>query len=143
MKEKLPTFPYHRAPGASGSFRESRDPCGCCGEARGVLYDGVTYAIDAPENICPWCIADGTAAARYDAEFFDAEFVDEQGAPVSLSKETRRNVFGRTIGFATFNPIGWWVHCGEPAEYVERDEPYDMIFECRLCKKQHRIEDFD
>jgi len=62
---------------------------------------------------------------------------------VDLPAQIHEEVFGRTIGFSTFNPIGWWVHCSEPAEFVRRDEPYDMIFECRRCKKQHTIEDFD
>ena len=59
----------------------------------------------------------------------------EEGIGVSL--------FSRTIGFATYNPFGWWVHCGEPAEYVGRDEPYDMIFECRRCQQRQAIEDLD
>lgn len=62
---------------------------------------------------------------------------------IEMPVEFYREVFDRTIGFSTFNPIGWWVHCGKPAEYVSRNEPYDMIFECRVCHRQHVIEDFD
>lgn len=138
----IPIFPYHRDPVASGSLRESDVACDCCGETRGVLYKGVTYCLNEP-NLCPWCIADGSAASKFDAEFFDAEFVDDEFNHVDLPEHFLLDVFGRTIGFATFNPIGWWVHCGEPAEYVTRNEPYEMVFECRKCHRQHIIEDFD
>lgn len=141
--EALPQFPYHRDPVASGSIKESNAVCGCCGKARGAVYSGVTYAAGVPEALCPWCIADGSAAEKYDASFFDAYFCDEEMNIVDMPAEAHHNVFSLTIGFATFNPFGWWVHCGAPAEYISRNEPYDMIFECRQCHKQHIIQDID
>lgn len=139
----LPHFPYHRDPVASGSVRHSNDLCDCCGQSRGVLYKGSVYSSESIENICPWCISDGSAATQFKATFFDADFCDDQGNAVRLPQPFYRDVFDRTIGFATFNPFGWWVHCGEPAEYVTRHEPYDMVFECRVCHKQHIIQDLD
>ena len=139
----LPHFPYHRDPESSGSIRESDDACECCGKSRGVLYAGSVYARERPENLCPWCIADGSASEKYGAEFFDAYFCDDDLNEVDLPATNHLEVFGRTIGFATFNPIGWWVHCDKPAEYVTRNEPYEMIFECRVCHKQHSIYDLD
>src|SRR6266542_1799858 len=39
---------------------------------RGYVYVGPVYAIEElDEAFCPWCIADGTAAAKFDAEFTD------------------------------------------------------------------------
>ncbi len=139
----LPKFPYHRDPVASGSVRESDDACECCGLSRGVLYQSVVYSRHSVESLCPWCIADGSAATKYEASFFDAYFCDEHQESIELPSEWQRIVFGQTIGFATFNPIGWWVHCGEPAEFVTRNEPYDMIFECRKCGQQQAIQDLD
>jgi len=139
----LPPFPYHRDPMASGSIRESNDECECCGQSRGVLYKGVVYSRKSIKSLCPWCIADGSAAEKYDASFFDADFCDGDLKRVELSDEWHRRVFGHTIGFATFNPIGWWVHCGEPAEYITRNEPYDMVFECRKCGQRQVIPDVD
>lgn len=139
----LPQFPYHRDPLASGSLRETDESCECCGLSRGVLYRGVIYTASKITNLCPWCIADGSATDRFETSFFDADFCGDSGEAVTLPQEFYRAVFDRTIGFATFNPFGWWVHCGEPAEYVSRNEPYDMIFECRICHKQHTVEDLD
>ena len=138
----LPTFLHHRDPIASGSVIRSEEVCDCCRTARGVVYSGSTYCLADP-TLCPWCIADGSAHEKFDAYFFDADFVDENFERIEVSEQARQEVLNRTIGFATFNPIGWWVHCGEPAEYVRRDEPYEMIFECRLCHRQHIIEDLD
>ncbi len=142
----LPQFPYHRDPVASGSVNESDATCECCGKARGLIYSGVTYARGRIEALCPWCIADGSAADKFDAQFFDAQFadyVDGKRKPVQLPKQFYRAVFGCTIGFATYNPIDWWVHCGEPAEYVTRNEPYEMVFECRHCGLRQVIYDCD
>jgi uncharacterized protein len=139
----LPRFPYHRDPIAAGSIRHSDAPCECCGEARGALYQGVIYCIPRVKDICPWCIASGAAADKYNATFFDAVFRDDQDNVVHLPEHFYRDVFGCTIGFATFNPISWWVHCGEPAEYVTRVEPYEMVFECRKCGARHSIYDYD
>lgn len=140
---KLPHFPYHRDPIASGSVRESQSPCQCCGKAPGLLYQGVVYSANAPDNLCPWCIADGSATDKYDADFFDGHFVDDEDDYLDLDAAWHREVFGKTIGFATYNPIGWWVHCGEPAEFVTRQEPYEMVFECRRCAKRHLVGDYD
>jgi len=139
----LPQFPYHRDPAASGSLRESDARCECCGKLPGVLYAGVVYSRSQVRDLCPWCIADGSASEKYGASFFDADFVDDSMGTVSMPPEMHEAVFSRTIGFATFNPIGWWVHCGQPAEYVTRNEPYEMVFECRVCHRQHTIDDLD
>jgi uncharacterized protein len=139
----LPEFPYHRDPVASGSIRKSDAACQCCGRVRGILYAGVIYSRADVDSLCPWCIADGSAADKYDATFFDADFCDSESNQVELPAEYHRAVFGCTIGFATFNPIGWWVHCGEPAEYVTRDEPYNMVFECRRCGQRQVVPDLD
>ena len=141
--EDLPVFPYHRDPVASGSLRESVDPCECCGEARGILYNGSAYCVEDVASLCPWCIADGSAASKYKAEFVDGFFCDSNYEMVDLTREAHEAVFCRTLGFSSFNPVGWWVHCGEPAEYVKRIEPYELVFECRRCKKRQVIEDLD
>lgn len=142
---ELPRFPFHRDPIASGSLRASDVRCECCGLARGVLYDGPIYGRRRAEisALCPWCIADGSAAERFGLRFIDGDFRDEAYAAVDLPLEWDRRVFAQTAGFATFNPIAWWVHCGEPAEYVARIEPYELVFECRHCHRRQVLEDLD
>lgn len=71
----IPMFPYHRDPEESQSLRSETAVCGCCGKERDVFYDGLIYAVDEPEYICPWYLAGGSAVAKYDGSFFDAYFV--------------------------------------------------------------------
>ena len=69
----LPTFRYHPDPIATGSVKQSDKECRSCGQARGYIYTASVYAQDdLDEQICPWCIADGSAAEKFDATFSDA-----------------------------------------------------------------------
>jgi uncharacterized protein CbrC (UPF0167 family) len=65
----LPRFPYHRNPVASGSVEASDAVCECCGKAHGIIYAGVIYTARQVKSVCPWCIADGSVAHKYDAVF--------------------------------------------------------------------------
>lgn len=142
MSTELPTFPFRRD--AADAFEPSDLVCQCCNQARGFINTGSpTYSPVGVDLLCPWCIADGSAAEKFQAQFFDAEFCDDDGQTVNLPGDWQRAVFGQTPGFATYNPIGWWVHCGEPAEYLRREEPYELIFECCFCQKQHSVWDMD
>jgi uncharacterized protein len=62
--------------------------------------------------ICPWCLADGRAAAQFGLEFQDTYFTAE------VSEESRRRVLTCTPGVRFPNPITWPDHCGECAEYL-------------------------
>jgi Uncharacterised protein family (UPF0167) len=82
---ELPRFTYHPDPRATGFVVESNAICLACGAARGHIYTGPVYAVEElAEAICPWCIADGTAADRFDAEFTDVgSYVPEDVQPES------------------------------------------------------------
>ena len=72
MPDRLPTFRYHPEPLTSGSIVSSDLTCQCCGRARGYIYTGPVYAEEElNEALCPWCIADGSAAGRFQANFVD------------------------------------------------------------------------
>ena len=107
------------------------------------MYQGNVYAAEDVRDVCPWCIADGSAAAKFDADFIDGYFCDADGETVEVTRQLRDAVFSRTIGFAVFNPVAWWVHCDEPAEFVRRNESDGLVFECRRCAKQSVTEDLD
>jgi uncharacterized protein CbrC (UPF0167 family) len=76
----FPTFRYHPDPIATGSVVVSDTTCVCCGQARGFIYMGpVTADEELDEALCPWCIADGSAARRFDAEFTERAAVGDYG----------------------------------------------------------------
>ena len=78
MTTPLPVFTYY--PGKVHYIVASSEACVCCGQARGYLYDGTLYTAQTLEgDICPWCIADGSAARRYDGSFHDVYAMGEAG----------------------------------------------------------------
>jgi uncharacterized protein CbrC (UPF0167 family) len=112
MPEPLPTFRYHPDPVATGSVEASDGRCPRCEQARGFAYVGPVHADEDVEGLCPWCIADGSAAERFDAEFteVDGEVPDE--VLVELTQ--------RTPGFTGWQEERWLVHCDEGAAYLGR-----------------------
>lgn len=110
--EALPDFPYHPDPVATGVVKRAEAVCDVCGQRREWLYTGPFYAREKPEHLCPWCVADGQAAARYDGSFHDASF-DDSACPESVEA-----VLTRTPGLSTWNPIFWPDHHGECCAYL-------------------------
>ena len=108
----LPTFRYHPDPVATGSFVVAQDLCPYCGAAPTYVYDGPIYAIEEPDPPCPRCIADGTFAARFDAEFTDPDPLS--ALPAEIIDEVTR----RTPGFSGWQQEQWQVHCGDAAAFL-------------------------
>ena len=110
----LPSFRYHPDPITSGSIVPSEDGCRCCGKPRGFLYTGPVYADDEiVDEICPWCIADGSAHRRFDATFVDpAVFSDDVPAPVVdlISQQTP--------GYNAWQSEEWPSCCGDATAFI-------------------------
>lgn len=111
----LPSFAYHPDPIATGSVVASDDPCETCGAARGAIYTGPVYAVDEVEAVCPWCIADGSVAAQFDATFTDVDPAPD-GVPADVLDEIAR----RTPGFAGWQQERWLFHCNDGAAFLGR-----------------------
>ncbi|WP_203980855.1 CbrC family protein [Planotetraspora silvatica] len=110
----LPTFDYHPDPLATGSVTASGSACVACGEARGYTYTGPIYCMEPlGGRPCPWCIADGSFAARYDAEFADLYDV-----PSIVPSETIEILSRRTPGFSSWQGDRWLFHCGDGAAFL-------------------------
>lgn len=100
----LPQFPYHPNPVATGSVTTSDAPCMCCGQERGWVYTGPVHAAGAPDSgICPYCIAFGKAAERYDATFTDAIEGD-------VPKDVVTAILRHTPGFVAWQSPTWLTH---------------------------------
>ena len=119
--ESLPTFKYHPDPITTGSIERSTQTCLACGLARGFIYKGLPYAEEELEDvICPWCIADGTAHERFNAEFVDSAAVGGYGDWDSVSAEIVSEVAHRTPGFTGWQQERWFTHCGDAAAFLGR-----------------------
>jgi hypothetical protein len=114
---KLPTFKYHPDPIATGSIIESDEACECCGKEPGFIYEGPIYCTEEISGVCPWCIADGSAAAKFEAEMTDAASVGGQGWE-EVSDAIVEEVSKRTPGFRGWQQERWWTHCKDAAEFL-------------------------
>ena len=109
----LPTFTYHPDPIATGAIEPSELACECCGQSRGFVYVGSTYSVHEVETICPWCIADGSAHAKFDAEFSaDIDDSDADIAPHIIDE-----VIHRTPGYECWQSETWLTHCNDVCEF--------------------------
>ena len=139
----VPSFKYHPNPLSSGAIKDSDESCPCCGQARGYLYEGPVYCSEEVLAVCPWCIADGSAHAKWEAEFTDAVFEDSWGDRVDLPLEIVEEVLCRTPGVVgACQSITWWVHCNEPAEFVKVEDER-VRFQCQVCGKKKSYRDLD
>jgi uncharacterized protein len=102
---------------STGSVTASSTACRRCGAARGWIYTGPVYAAEELEDeLCPWCIHDGSAAATFDADFTDVGFGVPDGVPPAVLEE----VSTRTPGFTGWQQEHWLYHCGDAAAFLGR-----------------------
>ena len=121
MPDALPTFRYHPDPIGTGSIVASPKTCLGCDRQRGYVYVSPVVAdAELSEAICPWCIADGTAATKFDAEFTDPEGVGDYGSWDSVPADVAEEISRRTPGFTGWQQERWWTHCGDGAEFLGR-----------------------
>ncbi|MGW8333016.1 CbrC family protein [Streptomyces sp. NPDC055897] len=114
MTELLPDFPYHPDPVATGVIVPSGSACLCCGRERGYVYKGPLHAAEElGSRLCPWCIADGSAAERFDAHFTSGTCL---GDDVPL--EVFAAVDQRTPSFTAWQEPQWFFHCGDGAAFL-------------------------
>jgi uncharacterized protein len=110
----IPTFTYHPDPLATGSVKASDISCRCCGVSRGYIYTASVYAPGSYRDcICPWCIADGSAAEKFEAMFSDDQPLFEVGVPPAVIEEVTR----RTPGYNSWQQEEWLCCCGDACEF--------------------------
>lgn len=119
---ELPKFKYHPNPLATGAIAESSEVCECCEKARGYMYKASFYTAEEVESICPWCIADGSAAENYEGRLTDEHPLISAG----ISKESIEEVCQRTPGYKSWQQGIWQCHCNEPCEFHGDAEKQDI-----------------
>jgi len=112
-QDALPVFRYHPDPVATGSIRRSPNACPVCRQRRGWELTATPYGPRTLEHLCPWCVADGSAAAQ-GAEFVDAQPLVEAG----LADAVVREVTERTPGFASYQQEEWQTCCGDACAFT-------------------------
>ena len=115
MDKDFPKFRYHPDPIGTGAFKRSETPgrCQCCGRITEYEYDGPIFTEEDVEDLCPWCIADGTAARKYDCTFQDDYSVDDVNDPEKLDE-----LIHRTPGYCGWQQEVWLAHCNDYCAFV-------------------------
>lgn len=110
----LPVFRYHPDPISTGNIKPSDMECVCCGQRRGYIYTSHTYCTERIRDaLCPWCIADGSAAERFDATFSSDHSLKQAGVAAAVIEEVTR----RTPGFTSWQQDEWQCCCGDACEF--------------------------
>jgi len=135
---KLPIFKYNPDPIKLEVIIEEETICPVCEKKQNYVYVGPFFSEEEIEGICPWCIADGSAAEKYDGEFQDIESCDEVD-----NEEYVDELMYRNPGYIGWQQEYWLSHCGDFCsiiEYVGWKEIKHLEHELendinRVCKK--------
>lgn len=115
MKRELPKFKYHPDPICTEAIKKVDEPqvCECCGKKTEYVYDGPFFAEDDVECLCPWCIADGSAAKKFDGSFkgiYSSEKLDDPNKVDEL--------IHRTPCYCSWQHEVWLTHCNDYCAFV-------------------------
>lgn len=103
---------------ATGEVRTDTSSCACCGKERGHLYTGPLHGPPATDELedrlCPWCIANGSAAERFGASFVDVSW----GVPDAVPEAVLAELNQRTPSFTGWQQEHWLYHCDDGAAYM-------------------------
>lgn len=112
---KLPEFKYHPDPLKSKSVKKRAKVCICCNKEVDYIYMGSTYGPEILcEELCPWCIADGSAHKKFDATFSDDHPLVRDG----IKQEIIEEVTQRTPGYLSWQQDEWVTHCNDACAFI-------------------------
>ena len=126
--KSLPRFKYFSDPLGNGSIEAASIICYSCGKPRDYAYVGPVYGeAELGGQICPWCIADGTAHARFDVEFFDAAGIGGFTAGDDVPDPVVEEIVQRTPSFIGWQQGRWFTHCGDAAEFLTKAGKAELV----------------
>ena len=106
----------------------------------GPVYTEKNFILD--EHLCPWCVADGTAAQKFGATFAYT------GMTENVSDDVRKELEERTPSFTAWQQERWLSCCGDGAAFLgvvgkkelERDFPEAVRVVKRYLKSEYDLE---
>ncbi|MBN9633072.1 MAG: CbrC family protein [Actinobacteria bacterium] len=120
--ETPPGFRFHPNAYDLGAFESAAGTCEACGKGRTLRYTGSFYSVDEVGYICPWCVADGTAARVFDGEFSDYAGIDgvspDPRVPADVDLDEAMEVSTRTPSYSSWQQEQWRSHCGRPCAFI-------------------------
>ncbi|MBE6752821.1 MAG: CbrC family protein [Ruminococcaceae bacterium] len=109
-------FRYHPDPVATGAFEVTAgEVCDCCGKVTTLCYRNPFFSGEDVECLCPQCIADGSAAEKFDGCFQDSENAGDVDDP---DGSKMMELTARTLGYCGWQQEYWYAHCGDYCAYL-------------------------
>lgn len=138
----LPKFEYFADPVGNGCVVERDAVCPSCAKIRPFMYQGPIFSVADVSEVCPWCIADGSAAAKLTVSFNDLV-----GVPSGVPNDVVETLEARTPGYETWQSHRWLfsdndalVFVGEVAgaDVIKEGDP-SKIFACLEALKEWNL----
>ncbi|OWQ47909.1 hypothetical protein CDL60_04760 [Roseateles noduli] len=125
MSAALPHFPYHPDPVSTGAVVARKITCLCCEQERDFVYTGPVYRarVETEGRLCPWCIADGSAASRLGVDFGHTHDLMTAG----IAREVIEAVELRTPGFFSWQNQSWLPHCDDACAFMGDASLEDVV----------------
>lgn len=102
----LPEFKYNPNAYTLKLIKKEAITCSCCGLQKDYVYDGPFYSVNERTPICPWCIKDGSAAEKFEGEFYGDVFNEEVTNEAAIDE-----LLHRTPGYNAMQQEVWLTHC--------------------------------
>lgn len=110
----LPTFTYHQDPVRTQILKSGfLKTCSCCGRQTDIWYAGPFYTALSYEAICPWCIANGSAASMLQGTFHDP------ACCAQLEEPKLDELLHRTPGYEAWQTAAWLDHCDDYCVFID------------------------
>lgn len=115
--KSLPHFRYHPVPFKTGVLKDDVSVvCECCEQETDVYYCGHVYSESDVKYLCPHCIANGEAAAKFDATF--VQDADELPSDAANAQAKTDELFKRTPGYFSWQGEHWLACCDDYCEFL-------------------------
>jgi len=120
---ELPKFKYSPNAYELDLFDKVEGTCSVCEEKRNLKYNSSFYSVDQPDYICPWCIANGKAAEKYDGEFNDYCGIEgvspnPNDPKPTIPKGMLTEICTKTPSYSSWQQELWLSHCNEPCAFI-------------------------
>ena len=135
MKD-LPKFKYHPDPTGTGAFVVGETAkCDCCNNETDIYYERPFYSVEDITALCPFCIANGKAAEKFNGEFQNYCSIEgispNPNVPSTFdNNEAIMEVTMRTPGYRGWQQEVWLSHCNDLCAflgYVAWDDIKDKL----------------
>lgn len=114
LEMDIPKFKYHLDPIKSGVIVKEKTCCPVCNVIKEYRYELMPAGDINLEGVCPWCIADGSAAKKY-----DVTFINYYGYSNEVNDEQIKELVGKTPAYISWQTEEWMTHCNDFCTFVE------------------------